>query len=77
MQNKGDSKGREVKLAILLVFVQNGAEERAVHCNHTSLNAVFLCLEYSNQSNMDFVYKSFMRDFVGCWYISAVHPLYG
>jgi len=60
VQNKGDSKGREVKI-ILLVFVQIGAEERAAHCSHTSLNAVILCLEYSNHSNMDFVYERF------CW----------
>jgi len=45
----------------LLVFVQIGAEERAAHCSHTSLNAVILCLEYSNHSNMDFVYERF------CW----------
>jgi len=66
VQNKGDSKDREVKVTILLVSVQNGAEERGAYCNHTSLNAVIICLEYSNHSNMDFVSKSFMRDFVGC-----------
>jgi hypothetical protein len=48
--DKGDSEDREVKLIILLVFVQNVTEMRASHCNHTSLNAVILCLQYSNQS---------------------------
>ena len=53
--DKGDCEGREVKLTILLIFLQNGTEERASHNNHTSLNALILCLQYSSYSNMDFV----------------------